>query len=271
MGPDPVELARHRRENCPRTCNLPHEVANIYYDVLGTGIPNAVGIKRLLPTKLNIDAWDRIFGGVQRYAEMLAFVKYGFPMGYMGPTSHLDENYNHPSANAYRCHIDEFIANILELGGLIGPMERAPFAPWAHGSRPKQNSDKRRIISDLTYPYIIYEYIINNGVWGQEREHSLPTIDDAVGRIGQIRSGAYMCSIDIARAYKKFKSDPLDWPLLCLQWDNSYYCDISMPFGSRASSYHMQTVTNALVNVLENNGIYAHVYLDDLVEDVLAT
>lgn len=271
LCPDPLMLAPHRRENWPRSCNLPEEVARIYRDVRNSGVPNAIGLRRQLPTKLNIEAWDSIFGSDKKHAEMLAFVKYGFPMGYMGPVSHLDQHYNHPSACAYPGHIDRFVAKELDLGGLIGPMDKPPFAPWAHCapimSRPKRNSDSRRIISDLTYPYesSINKYILKNGVWGEERQHSLPTIDDAIGRIRDIGPGAYMCSVDIARAYKNFKSDPLDWPLLCLQWQNCYYCDISMPFGSRASSYHMQTIANALVDVLESNGIYARVYLDDLV------
>lgn len=66
-----------------------------------------------------------------------------------------------------------------------------------------------------------------------------------------------MSTIDISRAYKNFKSDPLDWPLLCLAWRDKYYCDVTMPFGSRASSYHMQTVANAIVCVLADRGVTA--------------
>lgn len=38
-----------------------------------------------------------------------------------------------------------------------------------------------------------------------------------------------------------------------------------MPFGSRASSYHMQTVANAIVSVLADRGVVARMYLDDIV------
>ena len=38
-----------------------------------------------------------------------------------------------------------------------------------------------------------------------------------------------------------------------------------MPFGSRASSGHIQRVADALVKVLKEKGVVAHMYLDDLI------
>lgn len=74
-----------------------------------------------------------------------------------------------------------------------------------------------------------------------------------------------MLRVDISRAYKNFRSDPLDWPLLCVNWAGAYYCDITLPFGLRASSMHMQTVANAIVDVLAQNNIIARMYLHDLI------
>lgn len=83
--PDPNVMAPHRREQWPNICNLPTDVASIYYDVRNTGVPNAVGLKRELPSKLNLSAWDEIFGRDSRHSEMLAFVKYGSPWVTWGP------------------------------------------------------------------------------------------------------------------------------------------------------------------------------------------
>lgn len=65
--------------------------------------------------------------------------------------------------------------------------------------------------------------------------------------------------------YKNFKSDPLDWPLLCFQWRDEYFCDVTMPFGARSSSCHMQRVAEAIVWMLAQRGVTARMYLDDII------
>ena len=62
-----------------------------------------------------------------------------------------------------------------------------------------------------------------------------------------------------------FKSCPLDWPLLNVQWKDSFYLDVTMPFGARAISSHMQRVADAIVKILKEQNILAYMYLDDLI------
>lgn len=106
---------------------------------------------------------------------------------------------------------------------------------------------------------------MKNAVWGETRTHSLPTVSKFVEKVKEMGSGFYMSTVDISRAYKNFSSDPLDWPLLCARWDNHYYCDVTMPFDARASSLHMQSIANAIVHVLDQQGVFARVYLDDII------
>ena len=40
-----------------------------------------------------------------------------------------------------------------------------------------------------------------------------------------------MFSYDIFRAYKQLPLDPADWPLVYLKVSDSYYVDMSLPFG----------------------------------------
>lgn len=86
-----------------------------------------------------------------------------------------------------------------------------------------------------------------------------------VDKVKESGRNSYLASVDISRAYKNFRSDPLDWPLLCGYWDNAYYCDVTLPFGARASSYHMQSIANAIRDILEENNICVRIYLDDIV------
>ena len=77
--------------------------------------------------------------------------------------------------------------------------------------------------------------------------------------------GAYMFTLDVARAYKNFRVDPLDWPLMCMKWDGAYYVETLMPFGARSSSCNMQRVASMITRILGQEGIKARMYLDDLI------
>ena len=174
--------------------------------------------------------------------DLIDYIQFGFPLGYMGPISPTESVPNHPSATRFPNHIDQFISSEQEAGALIRPFTRPPFTPWVHVSplmsRPKADSNKRRIITDLTFPNdcSVNSYIMKNSALGQVREHTLPSVANLASALKRVGEGAFLFTVDIARAYKNFYSDPLDWPLLCVRWNEAYYMDVSMPFGARASS-----------------------------------
>ena len=267
----PLAFAEHRRRNWPEATLGPHftELADIYSSVRATGLPNAASARRTLPTKLNLAEWETHLKGYDD--TLLDYIKFGFPLGYMGPQSHSAQTPNHPSATQYVSQVDSFIKNELSLGGLIGPLPGLPFDTWTHVSpimtRPKSDPEKRRVITDLTFPRdrSINAFIRKNTVMGMANSHSLPTVDSLVDRVLDIGPGAHMFTIDVSRAYKNFKSCPLDWPLLAIRWREDHYLDVTMPFGARASSGHMQRVADSIVAALARSGIVAHMYLDDLV------
>ena len=142
-----------------------------------------------------------------------------------------------------------------------------PFVPWVHlsplMSRPKTKPHKRRVITDLTFPNdrSVNAYIMKNSALGEVREHTLPSVAGLASALRRTGTGAYLFTLDIARAYKNFTSDPLDWPLLYARWDGKYYIYLSMLFGARASSCFMQRVANFITRVLRDEGIEAIMYL----------
>lgn len=80
-GPSPIELTNHRKNKWPYATCLPKEMARIYNVVRDAGVPNCIGPRIVLPSDLNLAAWERVFGSSGQYLEMLSFVKYGFPLG----------------------------------------------------------------------------------------------------------------------------------------------------------------------------------------------
>ena len=82
-------------------------------------------------------------------------------------------------------------------------------------------------------------------------------MDAVVQGVQEIGPEAHIFTIDISCTF----DCPLDWPLASA-WDGKYYLDITMPFGSRASSGLMKHVADILVAVLGKQGVSAHMYLE---------
>lgn len=115
---------RHSRGNEWPAINDPgmgEELSCIYNAVKETGLPNAIGARVQLPTQLDLDGWERNLTQSDDHQELLAYIKFGFPLGYMGPTSDSVGIPNHSSAMKYPQQIDTFIRKELELGGSSGP------------------------------------------------------------------------------------------------------------------------------------------------------
>ena len=266
----PAAFQKHRMDAWPQSdfgeAHLP--LASIYEAVRKTGLPNALHSKIQLPTNLNIPSWEKYLENVDD--NLLSYIKYGFPMGYLGPQTDTVGIQNHPSARDFAPQVDKFIAKELALGGIIGPFNYPPFQEWAHVSplmtRPKASYDDRRVITDLTFPAnsSVNAYIKKNTVMGLTQSHCLPSVDAAVNAIKAAGPDPYLFTVDVSRAYKNFKSCPLDWPLLGLSWGDAFYLDLTMPFGARASSAHMQKVADAIVRILDKKGVKALMYLDDI-------
>ena len=200
----PHVFAEHRRDSWPdpdfgsaNAC-----LAEIYNSVKATGIPNAMGARRLIPSSLNIHAWEKYL--VQTDQPLLDLIKFGFPMGYVGPVSDTTHVPNHPSATQFPEQVSAFVSKEISLGGIMGPLASPPFTQWSHVSplmtRPKATVADRRVITDLTYPRAtsVNSYIRKNTVMGMTQTHCLPSVDAVVQRVQEIGNSAHMFTADIS-------------------------------------------------------------------------
>ena len=270
----PHAFSQHRRDNWPTVSaqpGVPPEYVKLYQVVKSTGLPNCMGARIPVPSSLNIEAWRAYTTDSNDDHELIDFLQYGFPIGYLGPVSNTSDIDNHASAVQFPDHVHNFVQEEIDEGAFLGPCTAPPFREWSHTSpimtRPKADPCKRRVITDLTFPHehSINAFIMKNSALGHIRAHSLPTITDLVTILRSAPHTAQMFTVDIARAYRNFRSDPLDWPLLCVRWNGAHFIDVSMPFGARASSCHMQRVANFIMSILEREGIKGAMYLDDII------
>ena len=273
----PHELCENRKQTWPdMNPNMPSDLCYIYQAVKKTGLPNCVLAKIPLSTGINVAAWRDMADGSPEENELINFIEFGFPIGYNGPASHTQTPVNHASAIQYPDHVHHFIEQEVAHGAIciseFGPI----FSPWQHTSpmmtRPKSDPQKRRIITDLSFPQeqSINAYIKKNCSMGRNQEHSLPTVQAVVEEVKRVGPGATLFTIDIHRAYKNFRACPLDWPLLNIAWTDQHgqnitALDMAMPFGSKLSSLYFQRVANFVTRVLGEKGIKSFMYLDDLI------
>ena len=184
-------------------------------------------------------------------------MEFGWPIGYMSPAVPQSILQNHASSLAFPAHVDHFIDTELKHDALIGPFPQThpPFTDVVTSplmSRPKKNSEHRRIIMDFSFPIW---HAVNSGIpkdtyLGLPYKLHYPTIDDYVHMILNHGPGCFLYKMDLARAFRMLPADPLDYPLLGLYWNDHLYIDTAIGFGLRMGSMTCQRVTNAIGHIM---------------------
>ena len=119
------------------------------------------------------------------------------------------------------------LRNKVSNGALLGPFKEKPIA-HSHVSpfmtRNKPNSDRSRVIIDLSWPHGAF---VNSGIDKDTYLDSvftlaLPTVDHITSEFKRLGRGALLYKIDVSRAFRHMRIDPGDYDLLGLQWRDAY-------------------------------------------------
>lgn len=247
---------------------LAPDFCQVYETIRQTAQPNYTQARIQVNSGLVLDEWDKALVDYHD-RRICEFLRFGWPIGYhkMLPPSSVEDN--HPSATQHIDHVRKFIQTEIGHRALLGPFPEPPFQPWTRCSpvmtRPKKDSDQRRVIVDLSFPE---GQAVNSGIdihdyFGQDITYTLPSLGDLVTRLQLCGPGVLVWKADLARAYRQLRVDPLDTPLLGMKVDGMYYVDLCPPFGCRTSSAACQRVSNAVVHLMRKAGFFTLAYLDD--------
>ena len=101
-------------------------------------------------------------------------------------------------------------------------------------TRSKPNSDRRRVIDDLSWPQgaSVNAAIDKLSFLNSDFELTIPTVDNITAELKRLGRGALLYKVDISRAFRHVKVDPGDYDLLGLRWNDS-----CVPFGTRHRSH----------------------------------
>ena len=67
----------------------------------------------------------------------------------------------------------------------------------------------------------------------------------------QYGPGVLLYKVDLSRAYRQLRSDPLDWAFMAMEWEGKTYLDIAIPFGLRHGASACQRTTEAIAQIVE--------------------
>ena len=251
-------------------------LARIYSAVTRVGLPNYRGAHVRHDSALNISEWRRnIFKC--RDQTLPDLLEFGFPIGFEAHEQPATGLANHSSATANPIHVRHYLATECKHKAIIGPFATPPFQPWWRTNplmtRPKQDSDKLRVILDLSFPDLgsVNAGIPSGSLDGADFKLRLPTPFTLAARIKQLGPGCLLYKIDLSRAYRQLRSDPLDWALLGINWEQEEYIDVAVPFGLRHGASACQRTTEAVAQMAYHDvGATADPYVDDTARAALA-
>ena len=127
----------------------------IHNIVKSTGRSNFLQACVPVNSQLKIEAWEQELTEYW-YQQLLELIKFGFPLD-LNRDCHLDCKFsgNHSSANGFPQDIEAYITEELSHGAILGPFEHNPIenghtSPFM--TRHKPNSERQRVIVDLSWP-----------------------------------------------------------------------------------------------------------------------
>ena len=190
-------------------------------------------------SQLNVNVWKN---ELKDYwdQQLLQLIEFGFPLDFNRNCVLRHEEGNHSSATEFPRDVDAYIEEECKFNTILGPFESNPI-PGAHISpfmtRHKPNSERRRVIIDLSWPT---GASVNAGIdkqtyLGSEFELTFPSVDDITNELKRLGRGARLYNVDVSRAFRLVKGDPGNYDLLGIQW-RGVYVDTCLPFGTRHGS-----------------------------------
>ena len=174
---------------------------------------------------------------------------------------------NHKSAIEYPRDIEAYLTEELQFKAIVGPFDHHP-CPGGHISPfltiEKPNYDNRRVIVDLSWPLgqSVNAGIDKTSYLGTDFLLTLPTIDHITDQLKVLGKGCH--KIDISRAFRHIKVDPLDYDLLGLSWRH-VYIDTCVPFGTKHGFQIFQLCSDTVRYIMCQNGHKIVGYIDDYV------
>ena len=156
-----------------------------------------------MTSQLNVDRWEELLKGYWDQ-QLLQLLRFGFPLDFNRSCTLHNEQGNHTSATQFPLDMDAYIEEEFGYGALLDPFKENPIenchtSPFM--TRNKSNSDRRRVIIDLSWPI---GGSVNAGIDKDTYLNSpfaltFPTVDDITSQLKCLGRGALLYKTDVSR------------------------------------------------------------------------
>lgn len=241
--------------------------------VLQSGKPNVYGARIPIDSNWNFSLlWALSRSTTDR--EVVSFLRYGWPLNREMAVPLTITLKNHKGALDHPQDVEDYLQKEMEYGTLVGPLCSPPWtdrlAVSPMSTRPKKNSTRRRIITDLSWPEgaSVNDGIPKNEYMGQVFHIKYPTIDHLCARAVKLAKGRppgciQGYKVDLHRAFRQIPICPRDWSLLGTIWKGAFFFDKVAVMGSRTGPLACQRVTNMLRHFMADVGYEVNNFVDD--------
>ena len=227
-----------------------------------SAMPNFMKLRVPVTSQLCVEAWKKY---LYTYwdKQLVDLIQYGFPLDFDREVILQSTFFNHASPVKYSDHVSAHIQTEMQYGAIYGLFAQPPFqchiSPFL--TRDKPNSDKRRVILDLSFPS---GHSVNDGVpkdkyLGSYFDLKYPSVGHIVQSLKELGADALLYKIDISRAFRHLRIDPVDIDLLGIKHD-SYYLDGNLPFGFRHGCVFLQCCSDAIRFIMADTFGYTNLY-----------
>lgn len=243
---------------------------NICEKVEESGVPNYVGCRFPVNSRFDCKYLEEQLEGYHD-KEVVQLIKYGFPIGYVGPLDEAQDIVvdNHKGARENEKEVDRYLAKEVGKGSLAGPFPHNPFSKplklMPLNTTDKKNSTEKRVISDGSYPpgRSVNDGIPKGEYLGEEITLKFSKVDDVCNMIWEEGQGCLLWKRDMKSWFRQFRVCPGDARKLGYKWKGEYYVDIAIPMGIRTGTYIAQRIANALLYIHHRKGHRGQAYIDD--------
>ena len=240
----------------------------VHHIVRKTGKPNFLGARIPVTSQLKVEVWQDLLKDYWDQ-QLLQLLRFSFSLDFNRNCPLENAIGNHASATQFPGDVDAYIEEESKYGALLGPFKENPIA-HSHVSpfmtRNKPNSDRRRVIIDLSWPH---GASVNSGIDKDTYLDSaftltFPTVDHITSELKRLGRGTLLYKIDVSRAFRHVRIDPGDYDLLGLHWRDAYV-HTCLPFGTRHGSQIFQRLSDAVHHIMRQKGFCVIDYIDDYV------
>ena len=235
--------------------------------IRNSGVPNYIGQRILVKSGFNLQLLDHLLKDYHD-RQLVQLLMYGFPIDHDG--SEVTQSVkNHGGAGPqFFNHIKEYLDTEIKAGATVGPFNKPLFEGSAispMNSVPKKDSEKRRIVIDLSFPR---GSSVNDGIRADKylddfEPLRFPTVDNLIKLIHKKGPACLLFKRDLSRFFRQLPVDPGDVHLLGYTFLENFYFDVFMPMGLRSACRCAQRVSNAVTYIFSLQGFEAVNYIDD--------